>query len=187
MTRDEFWEHIRASKRKDPEATVERLTKRLAKLPPDEIIDFEHCWYAVSAEAYFWDLWGAAYVINGGCSDDGFTDFRSWLILQGRDVFESALKHPDSLCDVVDPDEDEMTCECYPALEAWFRATGRERDDESYAAHHAAWEARKPKKKPKKRGMGRNWDFDDDAQVRRRLPRLAAMYLNRDGGGDEDD
>jgi hypothetical protein len=34
--------------------------------------------------------------------------------------------------------------------------------------------------------MGRQWDFDDDAQMRKRLPRLAAMYL--DGGeGEEDD
>lgn len=32
-------------------------------------------------EAYRRDLWAAAYHANGGCSDDGFIDFRIWLIL----------------------------------------------------------------------------------------------------------
>src|SRR5262245_32845411 len=123
MTRDEFWEHIRASKRKDPDGHVERLTKRLTKLPVEEIIDFEHWWETACAEAYFWDLWGAAYTINGGCSDDGFIDFRTWLVLQGREVFEAAVKHPDSLSDVVDG-EDEVECQCYPASDAWFAVTG---------------------------------------------------------------
>jgi hypothetical protein len=30
------------------------------------------------------DQWGAAYLANGGCSDDGFDYFRGWLIGQGR-------------------------------------------------------------------------------------------------------
>jgi len=32
-----------------------------------------------------------------GCSDDGFEYFRCWLISQGKDVFENALRNPDSL------------------------------------------------------------------------------------------
>lgn len=40
---------------------------------------------------------GAAYVINGGCSDDGFIDFRSWLIAQGKAVYDAALADPESL------------------------------------------------------------------------------------------
>ena len=49
--------------------------------------------------AYCWSLWGAAYVINGGCSDDPFVDFRASLISRGRQVFERALSDPDSLAD----------------------------------------------------------------------------------------
>jgi hypothetical protein len=45
--------------------------------------------------AYPWDLWGAAFVINGGCSDDGCERFRARLIMQGRDVFERALDDPE--------------------------------------------------------------------------------------------
>jgi hypothetical protein len=183
MTRDEFWSHIEASRRVDPDAHQERLAKRLSKLPVEEILDFDHWWDVAMAESYRWNLWGAAYLINGGCSDDGFDYFRGWLILQGRDVFEAAVKHPDSLCDVVEPDE-EYESEGRPAWDAWFLATGTKQDDAGYNTLLAALKKRHSKK-PKDRGMGRSWDFDDDAQMRKRLPRLAAMYL--DGGEGEDD
>ncbi len=44
------------------------------------------------ALAYHWDLWALAYMAQGGCSDDGFRDFRAWLILQGKELFEAALQ-----------------------------------------------------------------------------------------------
>ena len=37
---------------------------------------------------------------ENGCSDDGFIDFRAWLIAQGREVYLAALADPDSLTDV---------------------------------------------------------------------------------------
>jgi hypothetical protein len=40
-------------------------------------------------EAHRWDLWAAAYVINGGASDDGFEYFLGWLMAQGRARWES--------------------------------------------------------------------------------------------------
>ena len=94
-------------------------------------------------------------------------------------MYEAALANPDTLADVADPDEDEMTCECYPAMDAWFRATGTARDEAGYDAYNAAWHAHPPAKR-QRRGMGRRWDFDSDAQVGKRLPRLAKMYLDRD-------
>jgi hypothetical protein len=51
------------------------------------------------AESYRWDLWGAAYLINGGCSDDGFDYFRGWLLSQGRAIWQATLADPDSLAD----------------------------------------------------------------------------------------
>ena len=36
-------------------------------------------------------------MINGGCSDDGFIDFRSWLIAQGKAVHDAAMASPESL------------------------------------------------------------------------------------------
>jgi hypothetical protein len=178
MTLDEFWEHIQKSKRKDPDAHAERLEARLAKLKPDEILDFGHWWDRMLREAYHWNLWGAAYLINGGCSDDGFEYFRDWLILQGRDVFQAAVTKPDSLVLIVDR-EAEVECECYPAMGAWFRATKTKQDENGYDAYGAAVRARYPAREPRPE-LGDGWDFDDDEEMRKRLPRLAALYLDRD-------
>lgn len=185
MTLDEFWEHIQKSKRKDPEAHAEKLTARLSKLKPDEIIDFGHWWDAMKREAYHWNLWGAAYLINGGCSDDGFIDFRSWLVLRGRDVFQAAVTDPDTLAALrVEPDEAE--CECYPAMRAWFTATKTEENDAGYDAYNAAEQARHPGREPVPE-LGDGWDFDDDAEMRKRYPRLSALYTDREGGEDDDE
>jgi hypothetical protein len=90
-----FWEIIRRSK--DPEPGVRYI---LGQLTPSELIEFEHHFLKMLDDAYHWDLWGAAYVGCGGCSDDGFADFCAGLIFQGKDVYESALKNPDSLADL---------------------------------------------------------------------------------------
>jgi hypothetical protein len=100
-------------------------------------------------------------------------------------VFEAAVKHPDSLADLVEPDE-EYESEGRPAWAAWFAATKTEQDEAGYKAFLAALQKHSPKK-PKSRGMGRQWDFDDDAAVRKRLPRLAALYLDGGDGEDDDD
>ena len=52
------------------------------------------------AASYREDLWGAAYLINGGASDDGFEYFRGWLMTQGRAVFARAVADPDSLAEL---------------------------------------------------------------------------------------
>jgi Protein of unknown function (DUF4240) len=72
----------------------------LKLLPPHEIVEFEREFARKFIKAYRWYLWVAAYLIEGGCSDDGFMDFRYWLISMGRAVYEAALSDPDSLVDV---------------------------------------------------------------------------------------
>lgn len=180
MTLAQFWEHIQKSKRKDADAHAERLTKRLAKLPVAEILDFDRCWDQLHSQAESWNLWGAAYIINGGCSDDGFDYFRGWLILQGRKVYEAALKNPDSLADVADPDEEFCELGGRPGWDAWFQATGTEKDEGGYDALIAALES-KSRKSGKKRGMGRSWDFENDKKMQKKYPRLWALYMNTDG------
>jgi hypothetical protein len=175
MTLKEFWEHIEKSKRNDTDAHEERLVARLAKLPVNRILDFAHLWDQMLDRAYFWNLWGAAYIINGGCSDDGFEYFRGWLILRGRKTYEAALKNPESLADMVDPDEEFCEYGSRPGWNAWFRATGTENDDAGYDALEAALEARPRKAAPQTR-MGRGWDFDDERKMRKRFPRLWALY-----------
>ncbi len=99
MPGDMFWQIVeRAAKSDhDPDAHVEALGAELRELALQEIISFEVAFRRHLNEAYTWDLWGAAYVIHGGCSDDGFEYFRRWLVARGRDVYEAALSDPDSL------------------------------------------------------------------------------------------
>jgi hypothetical protein len=176
VTKKQFWEHLERSRRKDADAHADRLVKRLAKLPVKEILDFDRLWEEANSAAYTWNMWGAAYIINGGCSDDGFDYFRGWLILRGRKAFEAALKNPDSLAGVVDPDEDFCEYEGRPAWDAWFAATGTDRDsDGGYDALDAALDAH-PRKGTAGPGLGRTWDFENDRKMQKRYPRLWALY-----------
>src|SRR5882724_1487694 len=107
MDEERFWKIIAKACRSNPrkaEEWDERLQAALSKLEPDEIIEWNHMFDRLAARAYTVDLWGAAYLINGGSSDDGFYYFRCWLIGMGRDVYEAAVANPDSLADLVDPD-----------------------------------------------------------------------------------
>ena len=59
-----------------------------------------------------WDLWGVAYIVNGGCSEDGFEYFRGWVISQGRNVTELALSNPEEFGLTLNHDGDPDECEC---------------------------------------------------------------------------
>lgn len=113
----------------DQEAQLTVMQSRVAEMSPDQLIRFGRTFDQIMRDSYSWDLWGAAYVIMGGASDDGFEYFRLWLISRGRTVFEQAAADPDSLAasvpaDAVDALDFEMLA--YPAREEFVRKTGRE-------------------------------------------------------------
>ena len=117
MDRDHFWEVVEAARlRADgvdevPEALVELLRGR----PLADLVAFREVQDELfGREAYRWDLWAAAYVINGGASADGFEYFLGWLMAQGRERWESTLTDPDSLAEVVDVDTGDLDCEEMP-------------------------------------------------------------------------
>src|SRR4051812_25119584 len=95
MTEDQFWQIIQ-----EAHSDESALETALAAFPPQEIISFEKIFAKKHFLAYILNLWGAAYIINGGCSDDGFTDFRYWLISQGKAIYQAAIADPDSLASV---------------------------------------------------------------------------------------
>jgi hypothetical protein len=90
-------ERSRAKTKHDDEAFMELLTGELEKLEPADIIKFHLIFWYFYRVSYRTDLWGAAYIMNGGYSDDAFDYFRGWLISQGKKVFDEALDNPDSL------------------------------------------------------------------------------------------
>lgn len=130
MNADEFWVIIDDSRKQaqdDPERHMEVLIDELAKRSESEIVDFGRLFHEYWVRAYTWPLWGAAFLIGEGCSDDGFMDFRGWLISRGRTVYERALANPDTLATVVARGEDGQVegFHCV-ASQAWEKCTGRD-------------------------------------------------------------
>src|SRR5262245_37427776 len=123
MDETRFWEIVdtsRAKARKIPlqpgqdfiDVHEQTLAEALRALPAEEIFAFRERFWERHAHAYRWDLWAAAYWLGGGCSDDGFIDFRSCLISLGKTNYERILADPDNLVDVVDlPDTPYMQSE----------------------------------------------------------------------------
>lgn len=132
MTHDLFWEIIESTKQQhpdDPEAQVEALVAALKQLPSEEIIEFDKIYDEYRFRAYRWDLWGAIYLLEGGCSDDGFEDFRAWLISHGRETYERVIADPDSLADEHDPDGCFLEEFAYAPNQAYRELTGDDLPD----------------------------------------------------------
>lgn len=84
----------------DMDAKCAIIKSVLSKLSKEDATAFSHFFDALMDRAYAWSLWGAAYVINGGCGDDAFSDFRASLISRGYEAFETALANPESLAEM---------------------------------------------------------------------------------------
>jgi hypothetical protein len=169
-----FW-HLVDSTRGQPDR-AEKLAKLLEAHAPEDIVRFRLVYDDLMHTANKVDLWGAAHAINGGCSDDGFYYFREALIELGRPVFETAVKDPDALADLTTPGERVQETEGLgnAPIMAWTAKTG--------GTEEAFYEAVDTADERTDRGdaeEGEWWDFDDDAEVRHRLPRLAAKHLAR--------
>ncbi|TDB69720.1 MULTISPECIES: DUF4240 domain-containing protein [unclassified Micromonospora] len=173
MRTDDFWQLIdraRAGGGGEPDAVAARAVALLAERDPEEIVGYAHHQRRVLAASHRVDLWGAAYLINGGVSDDGFASFRGWLMTQGRVVFARAVADPDSLAELPRVRAAALSGEefaCEPMLTvpwaAYRRATATELPAE-----------RDPVAVP---DLNDFWDFDDEEEARRRLPRLATLFV----------
>jgi hypothetical protein len=102
MDSKQFWKFIDDAKESAGgwEEMYAPLVEMLSKLSDKEIVQWGQIFDLYQKLSYKDRLWAAAYVINGGCSDDGFDYFRGWLTAQGKDVFLSALSDPDSLVEL---------------------------------------------------------------------------------------
>jgi hypothetical protein len=148
----------------ESEAVAQGVYERIVALPAAEIESFTTILRTKVAAAYTWKLWGAAYLMNGGCSDDGFEYFRGWLVTQGQKIYEAALADPDSLVDVRDLESDHE-CEdlLYVPMQAYEAVTGKE-----FPIPTGSTRAAIP--------SGDKWDFDDQEATAQQLPRLARKY-----------
>jgi hypothetical protein len=168
MEKQDFWKLIDASRHAaegNAEEQIETLTAQVADLSPGEIVAFDRILSEYHARAYDWGLWGAAYVIGGGCSDDGFMDFRGWLISRGEKDYEAALADPESLLDVVTESDGDCQIEGfqYIASQVWEEKTGKSSDDfPSHGIEH------------REEPAGTPWEEDE---LEERFPRLCERFF----------
>jgi hypothetical protein len=173
MRTDEFWAVIDRATADRPSAPAEvagRAVADLATRDTQEIVAWGRHLDKVMAASYKEDLWAAAYLINGGCSDDGFDSFRGWLIAHGRTVVAGAVRDPDSLADL-------------PAVRAAaengaeFEAADVLRIAEQAHQQVAGTDLPPPEAPIATPELADFWDFDNEDEMRRRLPRLSALFL----------
>ncbi|NGN65041.1 DUF4240 domain-containing protein [Streptomyces sp. A7024] len=171
MEESEFWELIdssRVASDGDPDDHADLLVDRLTALDPDSVLDFARHFESRMNRSYRWDVWGAAWVLLDGASDDAFDNFRCWLIGQGRAVFEGALHgDPDDLADLLEDFDPEADGDAeglgFAADEAYEQLTGLERPE---------LELPPPPPEP----VGAALDFEDDEALAERFPKLWEQF-----------
>jgi hypothetical protein len=173
MRTDDFWaviDRATTDRPDSPDEVAKRAAAELATRDPEAIIAWDRHLGKVMVASGTEDLWAAAYLINGGCSDDGFDAFRGWLIAHGRSVVARAAAGPDSLAELPEVRAAAVTGAVFEAAEvlsigaeAYVLATGGELPRSPAAAS-----------RPEAAEL---WDFDDEDEMRRRLPRLSTLFL----------
>ncbi|MDH5327971.1 MAG: DUF4240 domain-containing protein [Gammaproteobacteria bacterium] len=162
MNEDKFWKLIdetRVEAGTDFSERVQTLKDKLSNLSAGDIEKFDSIYFEQIVNAYRWPLWGAAYVINGGCSDDGFRYFCDWLISEGREMYDAALEDPEALAELDDVEDFSFEEFGYAALEAYEEKTGKDipENDQAYPDEPS----------------GEQWDEGD---LGRLYPNLADKY-----------
>lgn len=169
MNIDTFWslvERVHAGAPQDMQEKCRLLAAELRSLSCEELISFGEHFRDLYYQAYNWELWAAAYMIEGGgCSNDSFMDFRSTLISLGRAAYETALRDVDSLADFhIDP--------AWATFEGYQYVAPKVFEEKGCPPYGRWREARAEKPHPKK-PTGRDWQ---DCDLEERYPRLAAKY-----------
>lgn len=102
MNKDKFWEIIQKVKEQckdDAKKMVDVLKEELEQHPIDEVQKFSSIFNTYHDIAYKEGLFSIGSMMNHYMmTDDGFIDFRYWLISQGKETYMNAMKDPMALC-----------------------------------------------------------------------------------------
>ncbi|MBQ9346278.1 MAG: DUF4240 domain-containing protein [Oscillibacter sp.] len=180
ITPDTFWTLLAEAKRvcgQDLNASAKWLEDQLLAMDPRQARNFHDIFHAYLDLAEKYGLWTAAAVMERGCSDDGFIDFRAWLIAQGKDVYLAALRDPDTLADVEPYGNCFFEALCYTGYSAYEKLTGRNAyDDTDRGAFRTLTEDLRREIRYGD-GIGYPYEWKDAAAY---LPKLCAKYLSPD-------
>ena len=194
MNHTQFWQIIDKAREKGDgwEEMFEPLVKLLQKLDMADIMLWHQIFTEYQRLSYKEKLWAAAYIINGGCSDDGFDYFRGWLTAQGKEVFMKALADPDSLADEEACEEDVAFEDILGAApDAYFeKLKMKERDYDKFDAELDKY----PLPDEIKTAMAAEIRYADDIDVKwnegglpRLLPKLCEVFGWDENSSEEED
>ena len=137
MNKNVFWKMVDSAKAgsgDDYEKMGRKITQELSMMSPQDIILYkdinDHYVQLANREGVYES--GSELQHPGersGLSDDGFTDYRCWLIGQGKDVYMNAMSNPDSVLTAgLAPYDGYYSWECfnYIASNAYTQNTGED-------------------------------------------------------------
>lgn len=163
MESEKFWKIIEITKSEssgDYEKQQSLLERELSKLTAKEVLEFDNKFRTLRGEIYTWDFWAAAYIINGGCSDDCFADFRGWLIGQGKSIFESAFQNIETLSELKETNDGDWEGLSYIPTDIYEKKTGNDMPNgikENFEI------------------TGEEW-VEDENELKNRFPKLYAKF-----------
>ena len=176
MDEEQFWAIVQTAVDEagdDEEAYLEVVKRELSKLSLKEMIGFRLRTDKLLYDSYTSEMWCAGYLMNGGCSDDGFEYFRLWVISRGRKVYEAAMANPDNLIDYIGDDDEmdffEFESFWYVALEAFEEAVDAELYDYVDDDNFKTCEGNYP-------NFEFNWEEDDPESMQKLCPRLFEKF-----------
>lgn len=170
-----YWQLIEDSLKEttEQEEQEEYLVNRLKVMNPQDIIGFHLRTGSLMVRSYLSELWCAAYINNGGCSDDGFEYFRCWLISRGKEAFYTVLEKPDRLLDFAGEEFADYDYEFesfgYVAVYAFERKTGKSIYSHIEDRLRDASEGYAP--------VNFNWEEDNPDSMKAICPRLFAARM----------
>jgi hypothetical protein len=174
LDEDKFWLIIDNSLKKSENQNDQEkiLVKEIEQLSPKEMIGFRLRTDKLLYDTYNSDMWCAGYIMNGGCSDDGFEYFRCWLISRGKNTYYKAKLNPDYLVNEISKDSEIYDFESfwYVALTAFKNKTGKELYDYIDNDKFTTNEGNYPKFKF-------TWQEDNPESMRKICPRLYQKFM----------
>lgn len=176
MDEEQFWAIVQTAVDEagdDEDEYLEVVKRELSKLSLKEMIGFRLRTDKLLYDSYTSEMWCAGYLMNGGCSDDGFEYFRLWVISRGRKVYEAAMANPDNLIDYIGDDDEmdffEFELFWYVALEAFEEAVDADLYDYVDDDNFKTCEGNYP-------NFEFNWEEDDPESMQKLCPRLFEKF-----------
>ena len=98
LTQKRFWRLVDATAiEPDSEVQTANLRKLLGTLKKLELAGFIHNERMFQDRALQCRLWDFATVVFGSCTEEQFSNFRTWLVYRGKTLFKDSLKNPEIL------------------------------------------------------------------------------------------